>query len=99
MMNIEKDNGWPFEDPPNVAVFTTDRIMKREDSIFYVSHDADGAWQFHSNSQIKLSNAKIVALHRVYALDDSLRDIADLPLGWIAERKSIDEPWIRSNKN
>ncbi|WP_179232776.1 hypothetical protein [Paenibacillus rigui] len=38
---------WPFEDPENVAVITTQIIMTKERPVLFVSHDEeDGMWQF-----------------------------------------------------
>jgi hypothetical protein len=43
---------WPFNDPPNVAVFTGKAIAEDGQCICYVSHDdEDGAWQFHAKGR------------------------------------------------
>ena len=90
---------WLFDDPPNVAVLTTDQVLKGE-SILYVSHDEeDGAWQFHAGETIDESNAKVVALKRIVELDRSVMQLADLPLGWVATRSDVGAVWQRLKRN
>lgn len=87
---------WPFIEPQNVAVFTTRKVVSGDCVILYVSHDADdGAWQFHSGVDSNEDDPKIISLREVIRLDPSLLELADLPLGWIAIRKSQDDSWQR----
>lgn len=88
---------WPFDDPPNVAVFTTHQILEREDRIGFVTHDLDdGAWQFHARSGAGAeTDAKIVSLRAIVDLDPSVMELADLPLGWCAWRKEGEDTWHR----
>lgn len=37
----------------------------------------------------------IVCLHHPVDKDASLKELADLPLGWIAERENTSAPWVR----
>lgn len=86
---------WLFDDPPNVAVLTTDQVLKGK-PILYVSHDEeDGTWQFHTSETIDVSNAKVVALKRIVELDRSVMQLADLPLGWVAIRSEASAVWQR----
>lgn len=88
---------WPFADPQNVAIFSTEAIVKHETPILFVSHDSDdGAWQFHSGKTIAETEPKIVSLKRIVEIDPSVKELADLPLGWIAFRESTNHPWQRS---
>ena len=87
---------WPFDDPPNVAVFTTTQVIRDGRPILHVAHDdEDGAWQFHSNEPIRSSDTMIVSLSEVMAHDPSLAVLADLPLGGSAERSGLGQPWLR----
>ncbi|MCC9608731.1 DUF2185 domain-containing protein [Blastopirellula sp. JC732] len=89
---------WPFPDEPNVVCFTSKSVVEEGAWIHYVSHDEeDGAWQFHSLDGIpeSESDARIVSLRTMLRIDPRLAEIADLPLGWIAWRDSVDEPWKR----
>ena len=93
-------NARKFADPPNVAVFTTTRVIKDGEPILYVAHDEhDGAWQFHAGAEIgsgALAEAMVVSLKSMIERDQSLIELADLPLGWTAERTSPGAQWRRS---
>ena len=91
---------WPFEDPRNVAVFTSATILDGADWIHYVTHDEDdGAWQFHpSTAPTSESDACLVSLDLLVQLDPTLKELSDLPFGWHAWRDAPDEPWKRSKK-
>jgi hypothetical protein len=91
------DSDWPFADPKNVAVFNIGSVLRGDAPILHVSHDDDdGGWQFHGGGELSDDDAKLVSLHQVILLDPSLRELADLPLGWMADRDSNAAPWKRS---
>lgn len=89
---------WPFDDPENVAVITTQSILAATDWIGLVTHDADdGSWQFLPlEGAPSVEEAKVLALREMVELDESVCELADLPLGWRAWRKTRDGEWIRS---
>jgi hypothetical protein len=88
---------WPFSDAKNVAVFTTGNIISGSHSILYVIHDADdGAWQFHSGEGFNQEDCKVVSLGEIVSIDSSILNLADLPLGWMATRKSQNDGWQQS---
>lgn len=91
---------WPFSDERNVAVFTSKRIVHEGEWVYYVSHDADdGAWQFHPHrGMTPESEAAVVSLETMVKLDETLRELADLPLGWHAWRETQDADWQRAPK-
>jgi hypothetical protein len=87
---------WPFNDPPNVAVFTSKKIVDHGTWIQRVTHDEDdGAWQFHPHGGTAESEAFVVSLKSITKIDPSVLSLADLPLGWCAWRNTKDEPWKR----
>ncbi len=88
---------WPFADPPNTAVFTSRKVMSSADWVQYVTHDADdGAWQFHGpSSPTAEEDAVVVGLGSIVKRDPSLKELADLPLGWRAWRAAPSAPWQR----
>ncbi|NGM83487.1 hypothetical protein G5B47_13780 [Paenibacillus sp. 7124] len=87
---------WSFEDPENLAVFTTREILERVKPIKYVSHDEeDGAWQFHTGEHTKEEDARIITLEEATKIDPSIFELANLPLGWIAFRRDKTEEWTR----
>jgi len=71
--------------------------MDGSQPILLVSHDlSDHSWQFLTGEPIRMENALLVALHEVISKDTSVYELADMPPGWQASRKSVHEPWIRS---
>lgn len=86
-----------FPDDPKTAVFTTKYVVDQKKVITYVSHDAeDGAWQFLSDEAIEdyVTVARVISLEQVIKLDPTLLEVADLPLGYFAERKSKKDKWV-----
>jgi hypothetical protein len=80
-----------------LGVYCCNHVFSQERPIRLVSHENDGDWQFlcghwdHDDSQW----ARHVHLAALIARDPSLRSVADLPLGWDAERAGIDGAWVR----
>lgn len=88
---------WPFDDPQNVATITVRQIMDGDQPILMVTHDADdGTWQFLTSGQVEVADAMVVSLREVFCIDESIGELADLPLGWIAERSAPGQQWRRS---
>ncbi len=78
-------------------MFTTTSVIGKKAPILYVTHDDDdGAWQFHTGDSLTDDQPKIVSLGEIVALDGSVKELADLPRGWEASRKSKDEKWERA---
>jgi len=85
---------WPFESPPDAAVFTLKRILWEGKPVLRVHHDAeDGAWQFLDGGDLAEEDAAVVGLAEMVDLDRTLLDLADLPPGWSASRQSPKDPW------
>jgi len=83
-----------FELPLNTAVFTTKYVMEGLSKIIYVSHDDDGDWQFHGKEEnVPDSDIRIIGLGEIIELDESVLEIADLPMGFEAIRNSSDDAW------
>jgi hypothetical protein len=94
--NMKSQDNWPFDQEPNTATFTTTHVLKENMDITHVYHDADdGGWQFHYSGATKTSDAMIVALSEIVAHDPSVKEVADLPLGWMATRDCRGKPWKR----
>ena len=88
---------WLFNDPPNVAVFTTKMIVAGEQPVLLVTHDDDdGAWQFLPlKGELDERNAAVVSLREMIERDGTLAQLVDLPLGWRAWRQTPNDPWRR----
>jgi hypothetical protein len=88
---------WKFEDPENLAVIVNQKVFDRDGWIAYVSHDADDeSWQFHvSESEFDENDLIVVGLGEIIEHDESVAELADLPLGWHAWRDTKSSPWRR----
>lgn len=87
---------WKFPDPPNTMVFLSEAVHSGAESVTYVSHDIeDGAWQFLGEGMSGGREPVISCLCHPIDKDPSLNELADLPLGWWAERENVAAPWIR----
>jgi hypothetical protein len=87
---------WPFPDPENLATFTVGSILSGEREVLFASHDvSDGSWQFLTGDEVTAREIVLVCLADVVKTDDTLTELSDLPLGWIAERPSRGAPWTR----
>lgn len=95
---------WPFDQAPDAAAITLWRIVKPEPgvaarAILYVSHDLeDEGWQFLDGEPASTHDAAVVGMGEMLALDPTLREIADLPPGWIATRERAGSAWRRSQR-
>ena len=88
---------WPFDESENVATLTVRQVMRGGQPILWVSHEADdGMWQFFTGEPVEMANVMVVGLREVYRIDPSIGELADLPLGWTAERSAPGLPWQRS---
>jgi hypothetical protein len=87
---------WKFPDPPHTRVFLSAAVHSGAESITYVAHDIeDGAWQFLGDSMAGENKPVISCFHHPIDKDPTLNELADLPLGWWAERAKPGDPWIR----
>lgn len=92
------DSEWPFSDPDNVVAISTIRVFRENFPILRVSHDRDGDWQILCDTTVETKDAIIVCLGCAYQRDQTIGELADLPMGWTAWRDYIGGPWIREQK-
>ena len=85
-----------FKDSLNTAVFTTKFVIVDKKDITIVRHEPeDGAWTFFSADEYKNYEevAKVVGLGEIIKIDSTILEIADLPVGYYASRKSKNDKW------
>ena len=88
---------WKFTEDPHARVFLSETVHSGTEPVTYVSHDAeDGAWQFLGDSMSDGGGPVISCFHHPIDCDPTLAELADLPLGWYAERRGVGEPWTRT---
>jgi hypothetical protein len=89
------DNEWPFKAPKNLGVFTTHKIMNKQEPILRVTHDlAGGDWQFLPGYDLDDIEPALVCLEHIVDSDPSLRELSNLKLHWEAERQTVNDSWI-----
>ena len=91
---------WQFDDPPNIASFTTTFVLDGA-PILRVYHDYDGGWQFHGSPDDSATPdvTRLVSLGSMIARDPTLNKLHDLPDGWQAFRSSATRPWKRQKNH
>jgi hypothetical protein len=91
---------WQFDDPPNIASFTTTFVLDGT-PILRVYHDYDGGWQFHGSPDDSATPdvTRLVSLGSMIARDPTLNKLHDLPNGWQAFRSSATKPWKRQKNH
>lgn len=91
---------WTFIDKPNVMVITTKNIVNNRSAILSVWHDADdGMWQFLDGTDVNEEDAMIVSLEQIVKIDNSIKEVLDLPLGWVAWREQKGSVWNKQCEN
>ncbi len=91
-----KDATWPFDEAPNCAVFSVREIVFGGKPILFVSHGQGGDWQFLTGEPARTEDAAVIGLKEIVERDKSVLELADLPNGWIATRRSANAAWERS---
>lgn len=85
---------YKFSLPKNTICFTCEHVFEEGKDILYVSHDVDGDWQFMCGEiNHEPENGKLICLEHAIKLDSTLNEIAEIPKGYIAERKNHGEKW------
>ena len=90
---------WVFDEPRNLGVFTTIRVIDENHPILLVCHDDDGDWQFLCGATDAPDQCRLICLNDIVERDPSVNDIADLPLGWRAWRENGGAEWRREAKS
>jgi hypothetical protein len=89
-------NDWPFDQPPDCAVISIRQIADGREPILHVTHDSDDhGWQFLGWGDARTEDGVVLLLSKVLDLDPSVQELADLPPGWHAWRRTVREPWTR----
>jgi hypothetical protein len=80
-------------------VITLRQVLDDHEPVLYVTHDAeDGQWQFLHGGDVHEDDARIVALRTIVELDPTVKELANLPLGWVATRDAVGESWRRQEE-
>lgn len=75
-------------------VFTSKQVLEDKLPILHVVHDGDGDWQFLSGQEEGVQDGRIIALNELYAMDESLIELAGITIGAEARRSDADAAWL-----
>jgi hypothetical protein len=90
---------WAFAEDPDLGVITTSAVLAGA-PILMISHDADdGGWQFLCGTTTDPADGRIVHLKDIVAMDPTVAEVADIPLGWVAFRSGSGGRWTREPQN
>jgi len=86
-----------FSEDRHLGVYVCAHVAARA-PILYVSHDADGDWQFLCGQRHEdAEGARLICLEQVVAADPTLNAIAALPSGQQSVRDGIGAEWSISD--
>jgi hypothetical protein len=88
------DGRWPFDEAENVTAFCCQHVLAGA-PILYVTHDHDGDWQFLCGETHTDSLPKVVCMGCMLERDSTVWSLADMPIGWGADRPSLEGAWNR----
>ncbi|WP_143448738.1 hypothetical protein [Kineosporia sp. A_224] len=92
---------WPFTDnrfPHGLGAVVQRTVLSGQSPARLVIHDSDNNWLVGDGRTDPNQPNACVATHIAHAvaLNSSLKDLADLAPGWMAERPGPGQPWERS---
>ncbi|HEX6287581.1 MAG TPA: hypothetical protein VFZ66_00245 [Herpetosiphonaceae bacterium] len=86
---------WTFTEPQATVAITSQRVIRDGAPILFATHAIeDGTWLFLDARLIDAEDEITVELGTLARHDPTILDLARLPLGWHARRRSVAEPWI-----
>lgn len=90
-----------FDIQNNTMVITSTFVLQNKMPILYVTHECDESegviWQFHcGNNDYDMSKMLLVRLETILGIDPTVSELAKMPVGCSATRKSQDCPWTIS---
>ena len=89
---------WPFASPVNSVSICTAKVARDGFPILQVSHDWEGDWQFLDATTDEPEEPMVVCMGCVFDRDQTLAQIAELPVGWSAWRNAVGAAWTKEQK-
>jgi len=87
---------WLFDQAPNVATVTCRPVIEGAPILVVTHYLDDHSWAFLDGQVWDQSKALVVGMKTVIDAHPYIKELADLPPGWRAERASEEAPWIRT---
>lgn len=90
------DHNALLAEPETTPVITSRGVVRDGRPILFADRRIeDGRWILLEADTIDAGDQTTATLDELLRLDPSIGELADLPPGWQAHRRSSDEPWIR----
>lgn len=87
---------WPFDQAPNVTALTTRQVLDEGAPILVVVHyEDDRSWAFLCGTTDAEEDGRVIGMGAALRIDPTLKQIADLPPGWRANRSKVGRAWHR----
>ena len=95
-MPCEEPKLWPFDQPFHATAITDRQVVEDGQPILVVIHYADDhSWAFLSGVDNGIVDGRVIGMGTALRFDPGLREVADLPPGFRAERAFVGAPWRR----
>jgi hypothetical protein len=87
---------WPFALPRHAGIFTVSAVVEQELPIALVAHTTNG-WEAlpEGGPWDPEVDGCFVCLSCLVRRNPSLKQVADLPVGWTATRDEVSDTWDR----
>ena len=93
---MSEDPNWKFDQARNVGAVTTAQVLDDAMPVLLVIHYGDDcSWAFLCDTTDNEDDSRMVTMEQIVEMDPTLKEIADLPPGWIAYRDFIGDEWDR----
>ncbi len=80
---------------PKLGVIACTHVAAAERPVLLATHYEDGDWAFTCGMADHADDDYAwIEIGQLLPAGDELDDVSDLPLGWSAERQSVDEDWM-----
>ena len=90
------DHNAIFAAPGASPVITSQGVLRDGKPILFADRVIeDGSWILLDADTIDAEDELTATLDQIMCHDPAVGELADLPLGWQARRRSSDAPWIR----
>ena len=101
MHEIFRHLAWPFEHgefPSNLGAVVQWTVANGELPALYVGHTDENSWLVGDgvNDPNVAGGCAAMCIWAAINHNADMRELADLPIGWAAERDGPDEPWRRT---
>ena len=86
---------WPFDQAENVAAISDASVLGGAPVLLVIHYSDDDSWAFLSGEAFSPERGKVISMAEAVERDPTLRTVSDLPPGWTATRRDVEDHWER----